>query len=88
MYEQPDAFLFGMITMGQALHDLIGSDVLLEVAQILEQEPKNETAIRLGNASVKMVALLETIGFIACEEALNRKEGVKDARPTKQSPTS
>lgn len=81
MCAQPDTFLFGMITMGQALHDLIGSDVLLEVAHILENEPENDTAVSLGNAAVKMVAMLETIGFIACEEVLNRKEGTTDGRP-------
>lgn len=81
MYAQPDKFLFGMITMGQALHDLIGSDVLLEVAHILENEPENNTAVALGNAAVQMVAMLETIGFIACEEVLNRKEGIKNGRP-------
>jgi hypothetical protein len=77
MYAQPDEFLFGMVTMGQALHDLIGSDVLLEVAQILEKHSDNTEAVSLGNAAVKMVAILEAINFIACEEVLNRKEGVK-----------
>jgi len=89
MYTQPDVFLFGMITMGQALHDLIGGDVLMEVAHVLEYESDNDAAVTVGNAAVQMVAMLETIGFIACEEVMNRKEGVKNVRrETEEGPSS
>jgi hypothetical protein len=71
---QETAFLYGMVTMGQALHDLLGHDILLEVAEILRSHEDNKVAVGIASEAVRMVAMLEAIGYITCKEITNRAE--------------
>ena len=72
--EQPEAFLYGMVTMGQALHDLLGKGILNEIAYILEEHKDNQQAVDIGSETVGLIAMMETIGYIACKEITKRAE--------------
>ena len=71
---QQTPFLYGVITMGQALHDLLGRDILLEVAEILKNHEDNQVAIGIASEAVRLIAMLESIGYVTCKEIVKRAE--------------
>jgi len=69
---QPEAFLYGMVTMGQALHDLLGKGILNEVAYILEEHSDNQQAVDIASEAVRMIAMMEALGYLTCKEITER----------------
>jgi len=69
---QDNSFLFGVVTMGQALHDLLGKDILLEVAEILKSHEDNQVAVSIASEAVRLIAMMEAIGYLSCKEIVDR----------------
>jgi hypothetical protein len=72
MRKQSEPFLYGMVTMGQALHDLLGKGILNEVAFLIEEHSDNEQAMDIGAEVVRLIAMMETLGYLTCKEITDR----------------
>ena len=71
---QPDTFLFGIATTAQAIHDLIGIDILLSAAEVLKNHKDNQVALATVNSAVQLIGLLEALGYLACKNITDRSE--------------
>lgn len=72
--KQPESFLYGMVTMGQALHDLLGKGILNEVAYLIEEHSDNKEAMQIGAEVVELIAMMETLGYLTCKEITDRAQ--------------
>jgi hypothetical protein len=80
-HTQSDDFLFGVSTIVQATHDLIGNTILDDMGKLVEANlgnPDSHGILAVVGDSVKLVAVMETLGFIACQELVARADAEKD----------
>lgn len=74
LIKESDDFLFGVVSMGQALHDLMGADILVQVGELLAQHEDNKIAVGIASEAVKMIAIMEAIGYLSCKELTDRDD--------------
>jgi len=71
---ESNEFLFGVTTLVQAIHDLIGNQLLDDAAKILQEDEENIAALRLAKGLVGTFGLLEAMGLISCEQIVQRHD--------------
>jgi len=72
--EETDAVLYGVATAVEALHELAGNAVRIEASNVIADEElaKNMPAQIMARESGQFVALMEALGYYACNILVER----------------